>query len=154
MIGSGTSPFSASENPVPQSTLIKVDSKRCWLVEPLKRPTSSRLQERHRETFSTSLLCQAQPLPTVINVNVIDRGHGGIPVKLIAVAGNCLRFLIVIKFIPKRKRFKIDRAEQGHCRSVYPITSPRPSLSRLGHLRKVFQRNSIKIEDLPKRSYG
>ena len=41
MIGSGTSPFSAPENPVPQSTFIKVDSKRCWTVEPLKHPTFS-----------------------------------------------------------------------------------------------------------------
>jgi hypothetical protein len=104
-LGRFTSSYcTALEDPVPQSTLIKVASKRCCSVEPLKQPTSSAAASRALRN-AVDIIDHIGSSSCVNQADVIGRKHGRISVKLIALAGACLRLLIkVIKFIP-RERF-------------------------------------------------
>lgn len=85
--------LTALEDPVPQSTLIKVASKRCYSVEPLKQPTSSAAASRALRN-AVDIIDHVGSSSCVNQTDVIGRKHGGIPVKLIAPAGACLRLLI------------------------------------------------------------
>lgn len=123
MIGSDASPLSTLEDPVPQSTLIKVDSKRCWSVGPLKHPTSSAAARRALRN-AVGIIDHIGSSCFVNRVDVIGRKHGRNSVKFIALAGGCLRFAHNNDQVHTTagESHVWDRLGQGHCRSVSHTT--------------------------------
>lgn len=134
MIGSGTSSFVASENPVPQSTSIKVDSKRCCSVGPLKRPTFSAAAGKALRN-AVDIIDHIKSSLCLNRENVIGRENGGISAKLINLAGTCFRLLIVIKLNIKEKNFSVwdrpGRLRHTADRYITPVSlRPSQSMSR------------------------
>jgi hypothetical protein len=110
-----------------QSTLIKVSSKRCWSVGPLKHPTFSAAARRALRNV-VDIIDHLRHSLCLNRENVIGREDGGISAKLIALAGSCLRFLIVIKFNIKEKSFNVwDRPGRAGNTADRYITSLKPS---------------------------